>query len=193
MANDASGPLSGLYLVMCRLQIWCSVFTISTQLEHTDIVQLAEIAVALIDKVCDLEKRFSISLACPDSIFQGIQLAACTLMKLLKTYPSKTGLLERNMTNALFSAINIVKSISVMNNDVPAKVAQILSQLWSHPKVYQNADGNYVFSLQIRNRLSMNVVFDCLHWWRKLFLGPPEQEPQDTRESPYVMILQTDL
>lgn len=156
-------------------------------------MQLAETAVGTINEVCDLDKSFGIALACPDFVYRGTQLAAGTVLRLLKTYPDKIGLLEKDTKSALFSAINLVKSISVVNNDVPGKVAEILSQLWSHPKVYQGVDGNRVYPLQIRNRLSMNVVFDCLHWWRKLFVSPPNQDPQGPRKFVYIVYLYTDL
>lgn len=134
-----------------------------------DVLRTAEAAIETISIVCNLDKTHQLSLACPDFVLQGIQLAACTLLRLLKIYPNDVGTLKDDMTSALFSAINVVKSISVANNDIPAKVAEILGQLWSAHNVFQDEGGKFVLRLMVRNRLSMSVVFDCLCWWRKLF------------------------
>lgn len=108
-----------------------------------------------------------ISLYCPDYVFHGTLLAACTLLKLIKSYPPTT-FNEKDQSRAFFSAINICKDIAVVNNDVPAKISDILSKLWSSTKIYRDEYGDYIRALQVKNRLTMNVVFDCLWWWRKL-------------------------
>lgn len=173
-AYDLSGPFSGFCLSLCRLQICTFAFHMD-ELRHTDTIRIAEAAIVTIGIVCDLDEKHQLSLACPDFVLQGIQLAACALLKLLKTYPEGIGTLNNDMISALFSAINMFKSISVAKNDIPAKVAEILGQLWSAHNVYRDAGGKLVSRLTVRDRLSMSVVFDCLYWWRKLFTGPPKE------------------
>ncbi|KAJ4349417.1 uncharacterized protein N0V89_008032 [Didymosphaeria variabile] len=180
---DDLGPLSALSITIARLQIQSFAFVASASgLDHTDVIQLAEAATATMDLICDLEQTLQISLACPNAIFQGIQLAGCTILKLLKSYPNElslVGLQEKDMISAFFSAINICKAISVVNNDIPAKVAEIMRQLWSSNNVYRASDGGEILPLQVLNRQSMNVVFDCLYWWRKLFLTQTNSRPSN--------------
>lgn len=172
---------------MARLQIRSFAFlTAQDDLGFVDLTQLANAAISTIDEVRKLDAAFKISLYCPDQVFQGILLAGCTLLKLSKSYPPKT-FDEEEHTAALFSAINLCKEISVENNDTPAKVSSIMMQLWSSPKVYRNVDGGYCLALQVDNRLTMSVVFDCLWWWRKLFAdwlhGQPTQSGWTKRSS----------
>lgn len=180
-AKDMSGPFSSFCLSLCRLQICTFAFHMN-ELWHTDTMRMAEAAIVTIDIVCDLDKTHKLSLACPDFVLQGIQLAACTLLKLLKTYPEGIGTMNDEMISALFSAINIFKSISVANNDIPAKVAEILGRLWSAHNIYRDVDGEIVSRLVVQNRLSMSVVFDCLYWWRKLFTGPSKEASHEQGE-----------
>lgn len=145
-------------------------------LDHIDLAQLSNAAIFTVDSISELDNAFHVPLHCPDYVFQGAVLAACTLLKLIKGYPKKA-FTEKDQTRALFSAINICKEVSTVNNDVPAKTCEILSKLWSSTKIYRDEDGDYVQPLHIRNRLTMSVVFDCLWWWRKLSIGWLVEQP----------------
>jgi hypothetical protein len=136
-------------------------------LDEMDRVQLSNAAVAVMDAIGELESTHHISLHCPDYVLHGIMLAGCVLLKLMKSYSQKPSC-EGDQVKALFLAISICKDISVVNNDVPAKMAEIMRQLWSSPKAFHDDDGNYTPHLKVTNRLAMNVVFDCLWYARRL-------------------------
>lgn len=142
-------------------------------MEYTDLIRLSNSAIATVEIVIELEQSHQVTLAFPQSVFQGTLLAACTLLKLSKSSSPGLSLLEKEQTNVIFSAISIIKSMSVENNDFPAKSSEILSQLWSSHKAHRDMNGTYVPELQVRNRISMNVVFDCMWWWMKLFVRNP--------------------
>jgi len=157
-----------LDFAIARLQIQSFLFLgAQGDLDQIDLTQLANAAILTMDTIRSLDAAFHIALYCPYYVFQGILLAACTLLKLTKSYPPGT-FDEKDHTAALFSAINMCKDVSVVNNDIPAKLSVILSQLWSSPKIYRDDNNNYIRALQITNRMTMSVVFDCLWWWRKL-------------------------
>jgi hypothetical protein len=177
-AHIPLGPLGKLEVAIARLQIRSFSFLITeSDLDNVDRTQLSNAAITTMETVSELDSNFQISLVCPDHVFHGILLAACTLLKLLKSYPPNTNLDDKYRRSALFAAINIFKNISVVNNDIPAKVSEILAYLWSSPKVYRDTGGGYIPLLQVQNRFTMSVVFDCLWWWRKLITSPPNQGP----------------
>lgn len=65
-----------------------------------------------------------------------------------------------------------MRESSLENDDLYARGAMILSQLWTSTRVFQGPDGIVDgLSLRIRTRLSMGVVFDCFWWWREEFQG----------------------
>lgn len=88
----------------------------------------------------------------------------------MKAYPGRTSN-EKEQVKALFLSMNMCKSQSVVNNDIPAKISEIMRQLWSNPKAFRDDDDGHVSSLKVTNRLSMNVAFDCI-WWAKKLLIP---------------------
>lgn len=154
--------------MIARLQIRSLVFlTIQDDIDLIDLTQLSNAAISTIDTIIELDSTIRVLLHCPGYVFHGVVLAACTLLRLIKSY-SKRASNEKDQTKAFFSAINICKEISVVNNDTSAKISQILSGLWSSTKIYKNEQGDSVRSLQVRNRLTMSVVFDCIWWSRKL-------------------------
>ncbi|PVH99191.1 hypothetical protein DM02DRAFT_615229 [Periconia macrospinosa] len=172
------GPLSPFDVAVARLQVNSLLFLMSQKdLDHTDRSRLSNSAIETMEAISGLERTHSISLACPHSIFQGIQLAACTLLRLVKSSTSDSNHAGDDQKDAIFAAINITKCISVRNNDIPAKFSEIVSQLWSSENMYRDASGMYPTDLYIKNHYSMNVVFDCLWWWRKLFLQGPSHNP----------------
>ncbi|KAF2650409.1 hypothetical protein K491DRAFT_782665 [Lophiostoma macrostomum CBS 122681] len=171
---DQLDPLKRLNVAITRLKIRAFSFPATGgSFGELDRVQLSNAAIALMDAISQLEITHQISLHCPDYVLSGIMLAGCTLLKLMKGYSLKP-LCESDQVKALFLAISICKDISVVNNDVPAKMSEIMRQLWSSPNAFHDDDGNYNSYLKVTNRLSMNVVFDCLWWSRKLTISPLE-------------------
>ena len=66
-------------------------------------------------------------------------------------------------------------------SSTPARIAYIISALWSHEGAFRDAEGGHlVRPLQIRNRLGASVVLDCFSWWRRLY---KPSKPSDTGEN----------
>ncbi|KAK5677191.1 hypothetical protein LTS10_010380 [Elasticomyces elasticus] len=84
-----------------------------------------------------------------------------------------------------FEAIRLSKKRSIQNTDLCARVATILTQLWSSTKAFRLRDGT-VNGLRIflRSRLSLSILYDSLWWWRAEFGG--------TGTNPYIQTDRTD-
>jgi hypothetical protein len=168
--------LDKLHVTAGHLQIRSLAFFFHDPPDYVELTQLFNVAIATMDAMTELQESFQISQHCPDYILQAVTLAACTLIKLLKSYPTET-LGETDGTRALFSAISFCREASAVNDDIPSRVAHILSQLWSSEKIYKDSEGNYIRSLLVRNRLTASVVFDSICWWRKLNRGWLNAQP----------------
>ena len=78
----------------------------------------------------------------------------------------------RTGEKAYFSTIVSLRESSLENDDLYARGAMILTQLWTSTRLFRGPDGIVDgLSLRIRTRLSMSVVFDCFWWWREEFQG----------------------
>ncbi|RDW65993.1 hypothetical protein BP6252_09628 [Coleophoma cylindrospora] len=104
----------------------------------------------------------------PNYVFQMALASGFALLKLI-TSPA-TQLLEGTSAKAIFnSAIVVVRKMSVSNNDLPGRLADVLAQLKARGRSPDTSDQWQKFTLQVRSRMSMSVTFDSLWHWRKGF------------------------
>ncbi|RDW72203.1 hypothetical protein BP5796_08237 [Coleophoma crateriformis] len=104
----------------------------------------------------------------PNYVFQMALAAGFALLKLI-TSPAAQ-LLEGTSAKAVFnSAIVIVRKMSVSNNDLPGRLADVLAQLKARGRSPDKSDQWQNFTLKVRSRMSMSVTFDALWHWRKGF------------------------
>ena len=103
-----------------------------------------------------------------------IVAAGFTLLKLLNSFFADNVDLEYG--KALFSrCIWLIRSISVANNDLPSRLAEVLAQLWksggggtkSPQRSNEIADSS--LQLKVRCRMSMSLVYDSVWRWREEF------------------------
>lgn len=118
--------------------------------------------------------------------------AGFTLLKLLNSFFANNVDLEYG--KALFSrCIWLIRSISVANNDLPSRFAEVLAQLWKSggggSKMLQRNNDVTDSSLQlkVRCRMSMSLVYDSVWRWREEFQakgrGNLECKCSNTRDS----------
>jgi hypothetical protein len=138
---------------------------------NPDNITLANLFAAAIS-VVEMVDGLNISEQWPYYVFEVVVLAAAVLLRLVKGMPPG-GLDQCSGKTALFAAINIFKSMSIVNNDVPARVAGIFTKLWSSNQIFRNSKGDYDIALHVRNRLIVSVSFDCFWWYRKVVVGWP--------------------
>lgn len=71
----------------------------------------------------------------------------------------------------LEAAIAALRKISVVNNDLPARLGDVIGFFCAlkDPTVIGGAGIKDLRLRQVKNRLSMSVVYDCLWTWRRHF------------------------
>jgi hypothetical protein len=67
------------------------------------------------------------------------------------------------------SAIIAVRKISVSNNDLPSRLANVLTQVKARGRLSGESNDWQNLQLSARSRMSMSITFDSLWQWRKGF------------------------
>lgn len=108
---------------------------------------------------------------CPNYICQMVLAAAFSVLR-LSTSPL-IEYLDALAAKQLFnSSITAVRKISITNNDIPGRLAEVLAQL----KARRNRSSKELtvdwdsLQLKVRSRLSMSISFDSLWEWRRGFV-----------------------
>jgi hypothetical protein len=113
----------------------------------------------------------------PNYAFQVTFAVGVAILKLLRSPLAEY--IDFEAGKALFnSAITIVRKISVSNNDLPGRLAEVLAQLWTQSSLAFVGQENHSISLEsrwqsvqpkLRSRMSMSIVYDSFWEWRKGF------------------------
>ena len=171
--DQTSTDLDRLYLSIAQLSIQVMyLFQSASNVDLASRSRLYTTACAVIDKVSKLDRTQALVHYATMYIYLAVLIAACVLLRLYKTTFSKYLDLE-SCKATFFSAINILRKLSLENNDTPAKAAIMLSQLWTSNKVFRNADGSERSELRIKSFLEKSSVFDCVLWWKEEFRSDP--------------------
>ena len=105
---------------------------------------------------------------CPNYVFQMTLASGFTLLKLI-TSPVMQHLEGISAKTTFNSAIVAVRRISVSNNDLPGRLADVLAQLKARNNSSNTSGQWQVLDLKVRSRMSMSVTYDSLWHWRKGF------------------------
>ncbi|KAJ5684365.1 uncharacterized protein N7477_000710 [Penicillium maclennaniae] len=107
----------------------------------------------------------------PYYVYQMMVAAGCTLLKLSKSFFSNH--IDMDYTKTLFNrTIWAIRGVSVSNNDLPERLAEVLAQMWrlgvtSKQSATSNADVDDSLRLKVRCRMSMSLLFDSVWRWRE--------------------------
>jgi len=150
-------------LLLEVLQLYCN----AEANDQTGFIQLFSSASALINAVDALNDTTNITSYAPGYLTTSICLAAFTLLRLFKSRFEQILDLDvkEEGKSALFVAINLLKRMSLVNNDICAKSAEFLSTMWRDQNFFKTSDLSSWCKLRVRNRLSMSVVFDSILVW----------------------------
>jgi hypothetical protein len=120
---------------------------------------------------------------CTVFIDRCVTLAAFTILKIVRSPLSEHIDLEA-AERAYFLAIRFARRVTLQSDDLGARGATLMSQLWTSKNIFRYGSGR-VESLRgrIRSRLAMSVVFDCFWWWREEFGGRPSPYRDDTNDA----------
>ena len=192
MLIDDVVSLDNLYWTTSLLQV--RIFLLFMKKEDQDIVDLGQLfstAISVLDIFAQLDQKTQLALYCPTYALHAILLAAGILLKLLKGYALDC--IDFDVGSAAyFSALEHCKKASVQGNDVAAKGALIMSELWSSDKIYTYPDGSPRLAFQVRNRLAASITFDNLWWHRELANNPLYNNELSFRQQSFDEMLMDD-
>ena len=107
----------------------------------------------------------------PFFCYQTYVNAAFVLLKILTNGFFSTIVAVQAGKQLLESGITALRQMSVVNNDLPARLGDIIGFFCAlpDPAVVGGVTLRDLQLKQVRNRLSMSVVHDCLWTWRRHF------------------------
>ncbi|KAJ5587979.1 uncharacterized protein N7459_003744 [Penicillium hispanicum] len=183
---EGSSHITKLHYAITRLHIRTFTF-FSTPGPETfmAIVDLYHTAVSAIDA---LTSTSGPAAACPFFMYRVILLAAFSILKILRSDAHQSAVDASVGEDSYFSAIMFLKQMSMAHDDITARSADILAQLWASDTVFKGPDGKRdSLSLRIRSRLTISVVYDCFWWWREEIAGmsSPYQERRTVNQEAY--------
>ncbi|KAI1205380.1 uncharacterized protein F4807DRAFT_453988 [Annulohypoxylon truncatum] len=124
-----------------------------------------------------LESNQHILLYATNYIQQMLVAAGFALLKLMRSFFSKTIEFERGRT-LFHKTIQAIRSTSVLDNDLQWRLAELMVQMWNGARIDNknntsfHEDDNSVLiddslQLKVRCRHSMSLVFDSIWRWRE--------------------------
>jgi hypothetical protein len=133
----------------------------------SSLLELFRAASGLILAVKELNDTTDIASYSPMYLSTSFTLAAFTLLRMMKSrfIHSVDESVKQEGKSRLFMAILTLRQISLVNNDVYAKSAEMLSIMWRNPAFFKSSNPSSFWTLRIRNRLTMSVVFDTVSIW----------------------------
>jgi hypothetical protein len=146
-----------------------------------DLTDLFLAVTAFLSRVVELETSPSNLLNyVTNYILQMLVSAAFALMKLLKCSFSRH--IESEPGKFLFNgAISAIRRVSVVDNDRPVRLANVISQMWNAGGSGPTASDD-TLQLKVRCRMSMSHVYDTVWRWRQTFRSQkPAEDAQCMR------------
>lgn len=190
LSRQDLSPIVDLHLKAAGLHLRLSAFfDSSTTIGYMDdLMGLWRAATAFLDLVLELQTsdnangnllRFA-----TNYILQMIFAACFTLLKLLSSFFARE--IEFNRGRNLFHrTIEAIRGMSVINNDLPWRLAELMVQMWNGARVEQRSQMQHMsgssngietrtavddsLQLKVRCRMSMSLVFDSIWRWREEF------------------------
>ena len=176
-----------LYLRAVRLHLRLSVLfdPPTTRTYDEDLLALYVAATTFLAHALELQTPVGdhIIAFASNYILQLIVASGFALLKLLH-HSTFARLVDREQGQTLFAqAVHTIRAISVAPNDLPSRLAEVLSQLWrasARSRAAAAADWGAAtpgtgmteeesLRLKVRCRMSMSVVYDSVWRWREEF------------------------
>ncbi|KAI1613676.1 transcriptional regulatory protein LEU3 [Exophiala viscosa] len=184
---DYASDLDHLYVQLSSLQIQMfNLYKSPAAQDPTSLYDLCTVSCQVLETFDKLDKLGQISLPASGIFFYHSIMVPChILLRLLKTSFARYIDVERAKA-ALFLGISLNKRLSLQNDDIPARNAVALTQLWTSNRVFRRPNGTEAVALRVRSRLAASMVLDGIVWWREetgAFMGvypPPMSRNEDT-------------
>jgi len=170
--------INALHLRTAELHLRLSAFFDSSTAKDYDqaIAALYYATVTFLERALNLESQDGGVLSyCSNYILQMIVASGFTLLKLLNSFFASH--INLSQGKVLFnSTVSAIRRISVQNNDLPGRLAEVLAQMWRgggagarNGAPPGNSEMESSLQLKVRCRMSMSLVFDSVWRWREEF------------------------
>lgn len=187
LRNDTS-PITNIYLQAADLHLHLSIFFSHRDLPsyRIDMLNLYNATTSFLETCLSLESATSVNMSSTylhglslshgtNYIFHMMLAAGFSLLQLMHHFLGQHELDTQGATELLTRTIWSLRSTSVVENDLPERLAEVLAQVWkSGPRrasprengVVADEDGDSL-QLKVRCRMSMSLVFDSIWRWRR--------------------------
>ncbi|KAH6707801.1 hypothetical protein BKA61DRAFT_491032 [Leptodontidium sp. MPI-SDFR-AT-0119] len=181
--NPEMGSTEMLLYFRCA-QIHLRLYALLDLSAQSPLLLLYRVCYQFLTEICSSDPNtLNIIRHCPCYIFQMVLASGFTLLRLLRS--SLASYIDAEAGKSMFnSTILACRQISISNNDLPGRLAEVLAHLWawgvhgtqdlslsSHGSSsrieYQDTP------LVVRGRMSMSIIYDSLWMWRKGFKNDP--------------------
>ena len=121
-----------------------------------------------------LQESTQLCLSCPTYIWLMLGLAACALLRLLR---SRSSLLPEFVSisegrRSYFAAIALLRKTSIEPDDGPGRLAGALIQLWTSKRASEfTGTGSFADRRRPQSRLAMSLFYETLQWYRDEYGG----------------------
>lgn len=189
LRHDTS-PITKLYLKAAALHMRLSAFFSPPSLPsyRADMFKLYQSTTEFLEIGLGLENSMSISL--PSNYSHGLSLAYATnyifhmmlaggfsLLKLMQNFLGDHDMDVQGASELLSRTVWALRSMSVVENDLAERLAEVLAQVWKSGRVRAQPDLNKIgegevddsLQLKIKCRMSVSLVFDSVWRWRRNF------------------------
>lgn len=112
---------------------------------------LYHIACEFVDNVSSRDRISDYAFYVSEQYYRTLSLAATTILRIIRSPELHPNIDQSLGEQCYFAAIRILKKRVLKNNDLNARVATILSQLWQSQRVFQQEDHS-IDSLNVRIR-----------------------------------------
>ncbi|PSN66163.1 C6 zinc finger domain-containing protein [Corynespora cassiicola Philippines] len=133
------------------------------------LTRLYSLCVSTAQTAHTMVQQTNFATVCPSFVDRTMTLAGFAILKLCRS-PLAQHLDLVAGEQAFFKAVDFMNTVSLQKNDLGARCAGIMSNLWGSTKIFLRKDGRVEsLGLRLRTRLSMSVSFDMFWYWREEF------------------------
>ncbi|KAL3449211.1 hypothetical protein BJX65DRAFT_294704 [Aspergillus insuetus] len=133
------------------------------------VATLYQTAYSFLSQCLEVDNQDGLFRYWPFFCYQMFVAAALTVLKILMSGCFDSTLDIPAGKSLLNSAILALRKMSIANNDLPARLSDVVGFLYSLPSHGPSGQTTHSLSLRVRNRSSMSIVYDSLWQWRRYF------------------------
>ena len=167
-----------LHFHIARLQIRVYYLVIDPGLDFTAYAaMLFQDSVTVIVLCRKLQESMQLCLSCPTYIWLMLGLAACALLRLLRSRSSSLPefINVSEGRQSYFAAVTLLRKTSIEPDDGPGRLAGALTQLWTSKRASEFTEATGVGSSadlrRPQSRLAMSLFYETLQWYRDEYGG----------------------